>query len=105
MRPTLLFAPEGSTSGRSGDPAVCSHEGATEGVVASDCAIPGVVLAGQRDDDGLVHSHTLAQADVLPEPPARANAWSVPLAMLIRRRSERYDDGLVHNRHWAATAV
>ena len=105
MRPTLLFAPEGTVSGRSGDLAACHNAGATEGVPSIDRGTPGVVLlAAERDDHGLVRS-PWAQADVLPASPARVNAGSMSLAMLIRRRNERYDDGLVHNRRWASTAV
>jgi hypothetical protein len=64
MRSTLWFVPDGCSSGHGGDAAANRCAGAAEGVASIDqVAVAGVVLAGERDVDGLVHSHTWARAD------------------------------------------
>jgi hypothetical protein len=64
MRSTLLYVPDGFGSGHRGDAAANRCEAAAEGVASIERAVvAGVVLAGERDVDGLVHSHTWARAD------------------------------------------
>jgi hypothetical protein len=64
MRSTLLFVPDGYASDHRWDAAGNRCEGATEGAASIDsAALAGGLLAGERDVDGLMHSHTWARAD------------------------------------------
>jgi hypothetical protein len=59
--------------------------------------------ADDRYDDGLVHSHDWAKADVMPCPTTRQAAPRAVFAFTTHA-DDRYDDGLVHNHHWATSS-
>jgi len=64
MRSTLLYVPDGCGSGHPGDAAANRCEAAAEGAASIDRAVvAGAGLTGERDVDGLVHSHIWARAD------------------------------------------
>ncbi|HQT79882.1 MAG TPA: hypothetical protein PLD10_22800 [Rhodopila sp.] len=78
----------------------------------------GVVLPHERHDDGLVHNHAWAVTTAhrpretgagyfeTAAMPATAGSSPTTRAHAFDRAQldERYDDGLVHNHHWAVTA-
>ena len=104
MRSTPFFAADGFATGRHGDNAVRRYEGAAEGASFKlERLTIEAVLAHERHDDGLVHSHGWALSEML-EGPAR------PAAPRIEYRTaasaeDRYDDGLVHSHDWAKADV
>ena len=93
MRPTPFYAPDGFAIGRHSDAAVRRFEGATEGVAAR--VIIDAVLAHERHDDGLVHSHGWARSETMFGPLSRAFRIGSPTDNL-------HDDGLVHGHAWAS---
>ena len=77
MRPTPLYAADGFATGRHGDNAVRRYEGAAEGASSGvERLTIEAVLAHERHDDGLVHSHGWALSEMMagparPEPRVR----------------------------------
>ncbi len=96
MRPTPLYAPDGFASARHSDAAVRRYEGASEGV--ADRVVLEAVLAHERHDDGLVHSHGWAKIETMFGPLSRS--FDNPAAGI-----SRHDDGLVHEHAWASAAA
>lgn len=94
MRPTPFYAPDGFASGRHSDAAVRRYEGAAEGVATTDRVIEAI-LAHERHDDGLVHSHGWAQSEMMTGPSRRALRAG-------HRSDQQHDDGLVHGHDWAS---
>jgi len=98
MRPTPFHAPDGFGSGRHSDAAVRRYEGASEGVATTARIDLDAVLAHERHDDGLVHSHAWALSEMSAGPLRRALRINLP-------SDERHDDGLVHGHAWASAAT
>src|SRR3954447_26704468 len=96
MHPTPFYAPDGFTSGRHSDAAVRRYEGASEGV--SSRVIIEAVLAHERHDDGLVHSHGWARTETAFGPLSRPFRTDAP-------SDNHHDDGLVHAHAWASAAA
>src|SRR5689334_11946277 len=96
MRPTPFYIADGFGSGRHKVSAVRRHEGAPEGVAGRGTI--EVVLAHERHDDGLVHSHGWATGEMKVGPLRHR------LQMDDLRRA-RHDDGLVHGHAWARVSA
>ena len=101
MRPTPFYAPDGFISGRHTDAAVRRYEGASEGVATTDRVILEAVLAHERHDDGLVHSHGWALSETMAGPGRPA----MRVELRAVQADTRDDDGLVHGHAWASASA
>jgi hypothetical protein len=103
MRSTPLYAADGFATGRHSDAAVHRYEGAAEGTSSRmDRLTIEAVLAHERHDDGLVHSHGWALSETMEGPARPAPRIEFRTAASA---DDRYDDGLVHSHDWAKADV
>jgi hypothetical protein len=103
MRSTPLFAADGFATGRHGDNAVRRYEGAAEGASSPmERLTIEAVLAHERHDDGLVHSHGWALSEMMAGPARPEPRIEFRTAASA---DDRYDDGLVHSHDWAKADV
>ena len=104
MRPTPCYAPDGFASARYSDAAVRRYEGASEGVATTDRVMLEAVLAHERHDDGLVHSHGWALSETMAGPGAGISRPTLRAEVRRVQADDRFDDGLVHGHAWAHAA-
>jgi hypothetical protein len=124
MRSHAVYAPDGMGMGR-GELRTVPAETSDAGLDPVGRMMLEAVLPHERHDDGLVHSHGWAVSPTGGATPRESGSYFCPHfstrsdradanAMETAARgaplgaaavTECYDDGLVHNHHWAATKL